>query len=210
MPSRRLVNMNPFAVAAIAGVVMVGAGAGAITSLSSPAPEPSAEIMNPMIDGQAMLPVRDISDNLTYSPEHSVLTVYLKETDLDRTLKEKGPFTIFAATDKAFTAAGNLGSREDVTKLVDYEIVRGKLDSKTLLAMIGEGGGRARLRTLEGGVLVATLNGPTNIQLMDEKGQTADISIYDIYAKNGVIQVVDRVTKPADFGRKPVLTSSAR
>jgi hypothetical protein len=62
--------------------------------------------------------------------------------------------------------------------------------------VIGEGGGQAKLRTVEGGVLVARLNGPTNVVLMDEKGQTADISIYDIYERNGVIQVVDHALVP--------------
>ena len=107
--------------------------------------------------------------------------------------------------------AGNLGARADLSKLISYEIVPGKLDSKTLLTMIGEAGGRARLKTLEGGTLVASLNGPTNIALMDENGHTANISIYDIYDRNGVIQVIDHVLKPAGFDKhRPVLTSSTQ
>jgi uncharacterized surface protein with fasciclin (FAS1) repeats len=41
------------------------------------------------------------------------------------------------------------------------------------------------------------LNGPTNIELMDQKGNVADISIYDIYQSNGVIQVIDKVVSPS-------------
>lgn len=203
--------MNSFVVAAAATAMMIGAGAGALATISRPAPDPTAEVMNPMIDGQAMMPNADIADNVTVSPEHSVLTIYLRETSLDALLKGKGPFTLFAPSDKAFQGAGNLGTRPDLAKLINYAIVPGRLDSKTLLTMIGEAGGRATLKTLEGGILVASLNGPTNIQLMDENGRTADISIYDIYDRNGVIQVIDHVLKPAGFdAHRPVLTSSAR
>lgn len=202
--------MKPFVVSAVATAIMIGAGAGALATISSPPPEPRAEVMNPMIDGQAMLSTLDLADNVTASPEHSVLTVYLKETDLDSVLKGPGPYTLFAPSDKAFGAAGDLGSRQDLAKLISYHLVRGRLDSRTLLAMIGEGGGRAVLKTVAGGTLVASLNGPTNITLMDEQGQTANIAIYDIYEKNGVMQVIDHVMKPAGFGRqrRPILTSS--
>jgi uncharacterized surface protein with fasciclin (FAS1) repeats len=205
--SSRSWKLNPFAAAAVATAVLIGAGAGALATISTPDPQPTAEIMNPMIDGQAMLPTADIADNIAVSPEHSVLAVYLKESGLRATLESKGPYTLFAPSDKAFMGAGNLGSQQDLTRLIDYHIVPGRLDSKTLLALIGTGGGRARLKTLDGGYLVASLNGPTNIVLMDENGATANISIYDIYDKNGVIQVLDHVMKPAGFGKKPVLTS---
>ena len=36
-----------------------------------------------------------------------------------------------------------------------------------------------------------------HIALMDQKGNVADISIYDIYQSNGVIQVIDRVISPS-------------
>ena len=44
------------------------------------------------------------------------------------------------------------------------------------------------------------MNGPTNIVLMDEKGNTADIAIYDVRDKNGIIHVVDRVLEPSGAG----------
>ena len=83
-----------------------------------------------------------------------------------------------------------------------YLVVPGRYDSQTLLRVIGEGGGQAKLRTAEGGVLVARMNGPTNIVLMDEKGETADIAIYDIYERNGVMQVVDHALEPGAGARQ--------
>ena len=37
------------------------------------------------------------------------------------------------------------------------------------------------------------MNGPTNVILVDEKGGTANIAIYDVYDKNGVMHVVDHM-----------------
>jgi uncharacterized surface protein with fasciclin (FAS1) repeats len=83
-----------------------------------------------------------------------------------------------------------------------YLVVPGKYDSPALLKAIGEGGGQAKLRTVEGGVILVRLNGPTNILLMDEQGNTADIAIYDVYDKNGVMHVVDRMLEPGAAARQ--------
>ena len=85
---------------------------------------------------------------------------------------------------------------------MSYLIVPGKYDSQALLRLINEAGGDARLRTAEGGTLVARMNGPTNIVVMDEKGNTADIAIYDVRDKNGIIHVVDRALEPSGVARQ--------
>ena len=114
-------------------------------------------------------------------------------------LKGDGEFTIFAPTNAALAslpAHAQQQNKAQLDRMMGYLVVPGRYDSQTLLRVIGEGGGQAKLRTAEGGVLVARLNGPTNVVLMDEKGATADISIYDIYERNGVIQVVDHALEP--------------
>ncbi|HYJ36356.1 MAG TPA: hypothetical protein VEV64_09385, partial [Rhizomicrobium sp.] len=73
---------------------------------------------------------------------------------------------------------------------------------QALLRVISEGGGQAKLRTAEGGMLMARMNGPTNIVVMDEKGNTADIAIYDVRDKNGIIHVVDRALEPGGPARQ--------
>jgi uncharacterized surface protein with fasciclin (FAS1) repeats len=75
-------------------------------------------------------------------------------------------------------------------------IVPGRYDSKALLKAINEGGGEARLRTAEGGTLVARMNGATNIMMADERGNIADIAIYDVRDRNGVVHVVDHMLEP--------------
>jgi len=40
------------------------------------------------------------------------------------------------------------------------------------------------------------MNGPTNIMVVDERGNIADIAIYDVRDRNGIVHVVDRMLEP--------------
>lgn len=195
--------MQHMAIAAAVTALFIGAGAGAVTNVGPKAdPNMIGDVSNPMIQGQALLPSIDIYDNATKSPVHSTLVAELRAAGLADTLKGKGPYTVFAPTNEAYaalphgTVASLLLNRAAAAKSVGYLVVKGRYDSQTLLKLINENGGEAKLVTLEGGSLVATLNGPTNIALMDQKGNVADIAIYDIYQSNGVIQVIDKVVSP--------------
>src|SRR6185369_14319381 len=194
--------------AAIAGLaagaaMMIGGALAAVSDRvdsksladSKPLADNSAEIMNPMIGGQAMLPDRDIMDNISASPLHSTLVAALKDTGMAEALKANGLFTVFAPTNAAFAAAG-VRSKSAMARRLSYLIVPGRYDSQALLKAINEGGGEARLRTAEGGTLLVRLNGPTNIMVMDERGNIADIAIYDVRDKNGIVHVVDHVLEP--------------
>ncbi len=186
-----------------AGTAMVIGGALAAVSGDDPRPvlEPRYELMNPMIGGQAMLPDRDIMENITASPMHSALVTALKDSGVASALKSNGQFTVFAPTNAAFNTAGPQ-SKASLARRMSYLIVPGKYDSAALLRLISEAGGEARLRTAEGGVLLARMNGPTNIAIMDEKGNVADIAIYDVRDKNGIIHVVDRALEPGGPSRQ--------
>ena len=177
--------------------MMIGGALGAVSNLDPrPVPDADPEVMNPIIDGQAMLPDRDIMENMSASPMHTTLVHDLKETGVAAALKTNGQFTVFAPTNAAFAAEG-AQSKSSLARRMSYLIVPGKYDSQTMLRLINEAGGEARMRTAEGGVLVARLNGPTNIVVMDEAGNSADIAIYDVHDKNGIVHVVDRVLEPS-------------
>ena len=188
--------------------MMIG---GALAAVSNNAPTPKSMaaldggVMNPMIGGQAMLPSRNLLDNISASPEHSVLTAAMKDSGVSDALKADGEFTVFAPTDTALASLSAQVFTHDkaqLARLMGYLVVPGKYDSQTLLKAIGEGGGQTKLRTVEGGVLLARMNGPTNIILMDENGNTADIAIYDVYDKNGVMHVVDHMLEPGTPARQ--------
>lgn len=181
--------------------MMVGGALGAVSGGDKPVVDGTFEVMNPMIGGQAMLPDRDIMENMSASPMHTALAAAMKDTGVASALKSNGQFTVFAPTNAAMSAAG-AQSKTTLARRMSYLIVPGKYDSQALLRVINEGGGQAKLRTAEGGTLTAHMNGPTNIVIMDEKGNTADIAIYDVRDKNGIIHVVDRTLEPGGPARQ--------
>ncbi|HEY4113053.1 MAG TPA: fasciclin domain-containing protein [Rhizomicrobium sp.] len=193
--------MQHLAMKAAAAAILVGAGTGAMKTPD--APDIPRDALNPMIGGQAMLTDDNIFDNTIKSPEHTKLAAAIRASGLESMLKTNGPYTVFAPTDAAFAALPRAeqtaladGAKDRVAKEVRYLVVPGRLDSQTLLKRINDSGGEAKLKTVEGGTLTAMLNGPTNIALVDERGDVADISIYDVYQSNGVIQVVDHALMP--------------
>jgi uncharacterized surface protein with fasciclin (FAS1) repeats len=193
--------MQHMAIAAAATALVLGGGSAAVTINNPSAPAP-VEASNPMVAGAAMLRNESIFDNVASSPEHNTMIAEIKAAGLTSTLKGAGEYTIFAPTDTAYAALGHnkvsaMLTPAQAAKDARYLVVAGRWDSQKLLKAINENGGQAKLKTLAGGTITAMLNGPTNIVLIDEKGNVADISIYDIYQKNGVIQVIDKVVLPA-------------
>ncbi|HXV16722.1 MAG TPA: fasciclin domain-containing protein [Gemmatimonadaceae bacterium] len=157
-----------------------------------------------MVGGQSMYPTKDIVDNAVNSADHTTLVAAVKAAGLVQTLKGKGPFTVFAPVNDAFEnlpdgTVANLLKPENkaaLTKVLTYHVVSGRLNAHELMEKIEKGKGRATLTTVSGGKLVAMMNGPRNIVIMDESGNTAHISTYDVNQSNGVIQVIDRVLLP--------------
>ncbi len=206
--------MKRITIAAFAGgaAMMIGGALGAVSTQSSaylaqpkPIVDSNGGVMNPMIAGQAMLPNHSLLENIVVSPEHTMLVADLKDSGLADALASNGQFTLFAPTNAALSTlpARALGENKvQLARMMGYLVVPGKYDSRALLTAIGEGGGQAKLRTVEGGVLVARMNGPTNIILMDEKGATADIAIYDVYDRNGVMHVIDHMLEPGLASRQ--------
>ena len=174
------------------------AGAIGLTSLTTMA---HADVM---VGGQAMMASKDIIDNAVNSADHTTLVAAVKAAGLVDTLKGKGPFTVFAPTNEAFAKlpAGTVDSlvkpenKATLTKILTYHVVAGKYDFMALSAEIKKHHGTAELATVSGGKLMFKMNGMHNIVVMDESGNTATISTYDVYQSNGVINVVDSVLMP--------------
>ena len=83
-----------------------------------------------------------------------------------------------------------------MTTVLTYHVLSGKYDFNALAAEIKKGKGSAKLKTVAGAVLTFTMNGEHNITITDEKGNTANISVYDVNQSNGVIHVIDEVLMP--------------
>ncbi len=147
---------------------------------------------------------QDIIDNAVNSADHTTLVAAVKAAGLVDTLKGKGPFTVFAPTNAAFTKlpAGTVDnllkpeSKPALTKVLTYHVIAGKYDFKALSNVIHKGNGKAELKTVSGGKLWFMHNGVHNITVKDEAGNIANISTYDVYQSNGVINVIDTVLMP--------------
>ena len=146
---------------------------------------------------------KNVVENAVGSKDHTTLVAAVKAAGLVETLTGKGPFTVFAPTNAAFGklpkgTVETLLKPENKTKLqavLTYHVVAGNIDSKALVAAIKKGNGKATVTTVQGGTLVATLDG-SNVIITDEKGNKAIVTAVDIYSSNGVIHVLDSVVLP--------------
>ena len=158
---------------------------------------------NPMVGGAAMYRTKDIVDNAVNSADHTTLVAAVKAAGLVDTLKSKGPFTVFAPVNSAFEKlpAGTVETllkpenKATLTKILTYHVVAGKFDSKSIVAAIKKGNGKAEFTTVAGGKLWAMLDGK-NVVLKDEKGGMATVTIADVRQSNGIIHVIDSVVIP--------------
>ena len=150
-----------------------------------------------------MYPSKNIIENAVNSKDHTTLVAAVKAAGLVETLEGKGPFTVFAPTNDAFDklpagTVSNLVKPENkatLTTVLTYHVVPGKIDSKELMKWIKKGNGTAELTTVEGGKLWIMQNA-NGLWVKDEKGNTAKITIKDVYQSNGVIHVIDTVLMP--------------
>ncbi|NJC42655.1 putative surface protein with fasciclin (FAS1) repeats [Brevundimonas alba] len=195
-------------------VLIVGVAAGAIFAAAcspaetAPAPaaaEPAAPTTQEtvMVGGAAMYPNKTIVGNAVNSADHTTLVAAVTAAGLVETLSGPGPFTVFAPTNAAFAKlpAGTVetltqpANKATLTKILTYHVVPGRIAAADLIQQIQAGGGSARLTTVEGGVLTASLRGNAVI-LTDEKGGEATVTQADVFQSNGVIHVTDTVSMP--------------
>jgi uncharacterized surface protein with fasciclin (FAS1) repeats len=163
-----------------------------------------AGMNNPVVGGQEMYPTKNIIQNAVNSADHTTLVAAVKAAGLVETLEGPGPFTVFAPTNEAFNKlpAGTVDTllkpenKATLAKVLTYHVVAGRLSSHDLMDKIKEGNGTAELTTVEGGKLWVTLHDGKQIELKDEKGGTAMVTIANVFQSNGVIHVIDSVVMP--------------
>jgi uncharacterized surface protein with fasciclin (FAS1) repeats len=159
---------------------------------------------DPMVGGQEMFPTKNIIENAVHSADHTTLVAAVKAAGLVETLEGPGPFTVFAPTNEAFDKlpAGTVDglvkaeNKAMLTKILTYHVVAGRLSSRDLIRMTNDGNRTAELTTVEGGKLWVSLHDGKHIALKDEKGDTAMMTIADVFQSNGVIHVIDTVLMP--------------
>jgi uncharacterized surface protein with fasciclin (FAS1) repeats len=163
----------------------------------------TAQAADPMVGGAPMYANKNIIQNAVNSKDHTTLVAAVKAAGLVETLEGPGPFTVFAPTNEAFAALppGTVDTllkpenKAELTKVLTYHVVPGRIDKLELDRLIKSKGGKAALKTVEGEPLTVAESG-NNYTVSDEKGNTARVTIPDVYQSNGVIMVIDKVMMP--------------
>src|SRR5688572_26764726 len=102
------------------------------------------------VGGAAMYASKDIIDNAVNSQDHTTLVAAVKAADLVATSKSAGPFTVFAPSNDAFSKlpASTVESllkpesKATLQKILKYHVIPGRLDSRSLSALIEKSKGK--------------------------------------------------------------------
>ena len=133
----------------------------------------------------------DIVDTAIKAGSFNTLVAAVQAAELVETLKSKGPFTVFAPTDEAFSQLDKATlesllkpeNKDQLVAILTYHVVAGKVMSTDIT----------------GNMEPATVNGSTiNITLNNGKVMINDSTVItaDVDTDNGVIHVIDKVLIP--------------
>lgn len=130
----------------------------------------------------------DLVDTAEQSGSFKVFVAALKTAGFSETLKNSGPYTVFAPSDEAFsklppgTWDALTKDKVKLAKVLSYHVVPGK----TLVAEVKPG----QVKTTEGQTLsLKSDNGKVTVN-------GANVTESDIGADNGVIHAIDTVVMP--------------
>ncbi|GBC98633.1 Immunogenic protein MPB70 [bacterium HR17] len=139
----------------------------------------------------------DILEVAVQAGNFKTLVAAVRAAGLVDTLKQSGPFTVFAPTDDAFAKlpAGTVdelvkpANKDKLVKILTYHVVAGKYMS-------------TEVKQLSDGAKVPTLCGePITVTFKDDDifVDGAKVIATDIVADNGVIHVIDAVILPSEL-----------
>lgn len=169
---------------------------------SAMAPAPMSA--DTMVGGAAMSPNDTIVTNASKASNLTTLVSAVTAAGLGETLSGPGPFTVFAPDNAAFDkipaatrdALMAPAGKADLTKILTYHVVSGRMTAADIAALAQTNGGTATLTTVQGEDLKVAA-GPNNTWVItDAKGGTSTIRQADIPQSNGVVHVIDTVLMP--------------
>ena len=138
---------------------------------------------------KSWIPSVDIPTTATATTIHTSLVAALEKANLTTTLKGEGPFTVFAPTDEAFTAAG--------INLDDYDTDE-KIAALADILLMHVVSGKVMSSDLTDGMEATALSGDTLSFMIGDTVSVNDatVIIADVPVSNGVIHVIDKVLMP--------------
>lgn len=175
---------------------------------AAPAEAPMAPATTPAeatVGGVAMNPSETIVANAAKAPNLTTLVSAVQAAGLAGTLGGTGPFTVFAPDNAAFekipaatrTSLMAPAGKADLTKILTYHVVPGRLTAADLATQAQANGGKVALTTVQGETLTANVNADGSVTLTDAKGGTSRVTQADVMQSNGVVHVIDTVVMPS-------------
>lgn len=149
---------------------------------------------------------RTVDEGIVGSLELTDYAVALHRTGLLDTLRQNGPFTVFAVPNEPLEAAqhsayGQLLSPENhagLRRLMAYTIVRGRYNEATLRRMIARQNGPVALTTIDGRdpLRVSVEPGSGQLLLGDLQGHVNRLWLTNVPQSNGVLYVTQSMLTP--------------
>lgn len=162
---------------------------------TQPAPETTAPATSaPSVQGSpapgTQTNAENVVDVIENNPSLRTLSSVLDEADLENTLEQGGPYTIFAPSDQAFAALPAATrerllqeeNRQTLRQILTYHVVSGNLTAGQL----------------KSGPVQTQAGNSVNVQIDGQQVKVNDARVIqpDLQAANGVIHVVDRIILP--------------
>ena len=136
-------------------------------------------------------PSKNIVDTVIAAGDLTTLATAIKTARVTDVLSGKGPFTMFAPTDKAFEKLPR-GALEALLK--DAKKLKAVLDYHLLAGhVLAQGMKSGDVMTLQGTALTAAVS-PSGVQV-----NGAHVERTDVIATNGVVHVIDTVLLPKNW-----------
>ena len=172
---------------------------------AAPAEAMAPAATDPVVGGASMSPTDTIVTNAAKASNLTTLVSAVQAADLAETLSGPGPFTVFAPDNAAFEkvpaatreALMAPAGKADLTKILTYHVVPGRLTAADLATQAQANGGKVELTTVEGDTLTATVNPDGSVTLTDTKGGVSRVTQADVLQSNGVVHVIDTVVMPS-------------
>jgi len=147
---------------------------------------------------------KDIVDTAASAGSFNTLVAAVQAAGLVETLQGPGPFTVFAPDNAAFdkipeatrTALMQPAMKADLTKILTYHVVAGRLTAADIASQAQANGGTATLETVQGEELKVAAGPNDTWVITDAKGGKSTITQADVAQSNGVVHVVDAVLMP--------------
>jgi uncharacterized surface protein with fasciclin (FAS1) repeats len=174
------------------------AACGQQTAQTPPATtQPVPEATTPAVPGVQGSPVpgtqanaQNVTDVIENNPSLSTLSSVIDEAELNDTLEQGGPYTIFAPSDQAFAALPAATrerllrdeNRQVLRQILTYHVVPGNLSADQLRS----------------GQVQTQAGNPVNVQVDGQQVRVNEARVIqpNLQAANGVVHVVDRIILP--------------